>query len=193
MGNHDNCIAVLAADIFQQLQDLLGSVVVQCTGRLVAQQNVRILDNGSADRRPLLLSAGKLVRQLVAVLIQPQRFQQVVYVQRVVAQVRTDFHIFLNIQIRDQIVHLENIPQMLPAVQRQILFIHFPNGFPVNGDLAAVRRFNAADDVQQRGFSGTGRPQQYTNLAFFNADVNAPKHIDTAFTLSEMFLDLLNL
>lgn len=51
MGNHDNCIAVLAADIFQQLQDLLGSVVVQCTGRLVAQQNVRILDNGSADRR----------------------------------------------------------------------------------------------------------------------------------------------
>ena len=74
---------------------------------------------------------------------------------------------------------------MLPAVQRQVLFVHFPNGFPVNGDLAAVRRFNAADDVQQRGFSGTGRPQQYADFAFFNADVNAPEHIDTAFTLSD--------
>ena len=108
----------------------------------------------------------------MAVLIQPQRFQQVVYVQRIVAQIRTDFHILLDIQVRDQIVHLENIPQMLPAVQRQILFVHFPNGFPVNGDLAAVRRFNAADDVQQRGFSGTGMSDQTDKLPVSNGEID---------------------
>ena len=82
MGYHHNGISILAADILDQFQNILGRAIVQRTGRLIAKQDVRILDDGSADGRSLLLTAGKLVGQLMPVFVQPQGFQKIVHIQR---------------------------------------------------------------------------------------------------------------
>ena len=58
VGNHDNGIAVFFIDGFDQLQDLLGCLIVQRTCRLIAQQDVRILDDGPSNRSSLLLTSG---------------------------------------------------------------------------------------------------------------------------------------
>ena len=48
---------------------------------LVAEQDIRIFHDGTADTGPLLLAAGELVWQLVTVLIEPQRVKQLVDVR----------------------------------------------------------------------------------------------------------------
>lgn len=90
MGDYDDGVPIFGVDVLNQLQDLLGGAVVQCAGGFVAEQDIRILDDGPANGNTLLLSAGKLVGQLIPVLIEPQRVQQLVDIQRIVRSPRID-------------------------------------------------------------------------------------------------------
>ena len=56
---HDDGVAVFLIYRLDQLQDFLGSIIIQGSCRLIAEKNVRILYNGTADSSPLLLTAGK--------------------------------------------------------------------------------------------------------------------------------------
>ena len=73
MCNQNHSTAELLIDFLNQLKDLLGSIVIQRAGRFIAEQNVRILDHGSADRGSLLLSARKLIWDLIPMFSQSQR------------------------------------------------------------------------------------------------------------------------
>ena len=72
MRNHDNGIAVFFIDRFDQFQDFLGCLIVQRSGRLIAEQDIRVLDDSSSDRGSLLLTTGLLIRQFVAVLVKSE-------------------------------------------------------------------------------------------------------------------------
>ena len=65
-------------DCFNQLQDFLGGVVIQRTGRLITKQDIRIFYNGTANGSSLLLASRKLVRKLPLMFIKSQCFQQYV-------------------------------------------------------------------------------------------------------------------
>ena len=78
MGDHHGGAA--AAHLFQRALDLLLGAGVERAGRLVEQQDVRVLQDGAGDRHPLLLAARQLQaaladRRLVA---QRQRHDEVV-------------------------------------------------------------------------------------------------------------------
>ena len=51
---------IIPVDLFDQFQDRLGRLRVQCTGRLVTEKDLRITCQHSRDRNSLLLSTGKL-------------------------------------------------------------------------------------------------------------------------------------
>ena len=76
MRYHDDGVSVFLVYRLDQLQDFLGGLIIQCSCRLIAEKNVRILYNGTADSSPLLLTAGKLVGKLSLVLIDSQRMEQ---------------------------------------------------------------------------------------------------------------------
>src|SRR5690606_12940675 len=59
VGDHHDGLAVLAVELLQQAQDLLGGLAVQVAGGLVADQQGRVGDDRAGDRHPLLLAAGK--------------------------------------------------------------------------------------------------------------------------------------
>ena len=86
----DDGAAVLVIDILHELQDFLGRLVVKRARGLVAQQQARVFDERTADGAALLLAARNLTRELVAVLAEAQRTQQVVDIERVFGQVRRD-------------------------------------------------------------------------------------------------------
>ena len=73
---HDDGVAVFLVYRLDQLQDFLGGLIIQCSCRLIAEKNVRILYNGTADSSPLLLTAGKLCRISVAAVGKPDLFQR---------------------------------------------------------------------------------------------------------------------
>ena len=115
--DHNDRISRFLINRLNQLQNFLRSVVIKCTRRLIAQQDIRIFHDRTADCRSLLLTAGELIRQLPLMLINTQGMQKLVHIKRTVTQICAYLHIFPHRQIRDQVVHLKNIAQMLPAVK----------------------------------------------------------------------------
>ena len=66
VGDHDDGLAVLAVELLQQAEDLLGGLAVEVAGRLVADQQRRIGDDRAGDGDALLLAAGQLARLVLA-------------------------------------------------------------------------------------------------------------------------------
>ena len=93
-------------------------MIIECARRLIAEQNIRVLDDRPSDGYSLLLTAGELIRELVSVLIKSQRMSQFINIQRMIGQIRADLDIFLYVQIPDQVIHLKDITEMLAPVLR---------------------------------------------------------------------------
>ena len=72
MGYHYDRIPVFVIDFFNQIQNIFGRIIIQCSGRLIAQKNIRIFYNRTSDRGTLLLSTGKLIWQFMTMFIQPK-------------------------------------------------------------------------------------------------------------------------
>ena len=83
VGDNDDGAAVGAVDVLHELQDFLGRLVVERARGLVAQQQARVFDERATDGTALLLAARNLTRKFVAVLVEAQRTQQVVDIERV--------------------------------------------------------------------------------------------------------------
>ena len=64
-----------------ELEDLLGGLVVERARGLVAQDEVRIIDEGATDGAALLLATGDLARELVAMFPEAERAQKVLHGQ----------------------------------------------------------------------------------------------------------------
>ena len=60
--DHHDCLAVIAVQRLQQVEDFVARLAVQVAGRLVAQQQRRVGDDGPGDADPLFLSARELPR-----------------------------------------------------------------------------------------------------------------------------------
>ncbi len=58
--------AQVLIDAGDRLQHHLAGRIVECAGRLVAQQDLGLLHDRARDRHPLLLAAGQLGRKMVA-------------------------------------------------------------------------------------------------------------------------------
>ena len=56
--------ALCLANILQQLQHFLAGLVIERTGRLIAQQQLRLFGNRAGDGYTLLFAAGQLCREI---------------------------------------------------------------------------------------------------------------------------------
>ena len=83
--DHHDSIAILLIDRLDESEDFLGRIVIQCTGWFVTQQDVRVLDDCTANGTSLLLSTGQLIWQLSLMLIDAQCMKQFIHIQRMVA------------------------------------------------------------------------------------------------------------
>ena len=67
--DHDRRL-VLPAHVLQNLQDLLARLVIQGTGRLIAQEELGLLGERPGNCDPLLLPARQLGREFIDVVCQ---------------------------------------------------------------------------------------------------------------------------
>ena len=154
MRNKDNGVAVFFVHALDEVEYLLGGLVVKRARRLVAQQDVGVFDYRPADGGALLLAAGKLRGHLVPVLPQAERFEDILRRQGLVGKIRADLDVFLDRQVRDEVIRLENIAQVLAAIQRKLPLAHRGDLLSADADAARVGRFDAADYIQKRRFAG---------------------------------------
>ena len=74
VGHHDDRLASLVESP-QQGHDLVGRHGIQVAGRLVGQDDVRVVDQGPGDGHPLAFPAGELGRPMVHAPGEPGQFQ----------------------------------------------------------------------------------------------------------------------
>ena len=71
--DHDD--QFILCDLLEQLHDLYAGFTVQRTGRLVCQQNIRIVDKRTGDGNALYLPAGHLIGLFMHVVAKTNLFQ----------------------------------------------------------------------------------------------------------------------
>ena len=74
--DHDDRLAGLV-ELGQQLHDLVAGLRVEVAGRLVGQDDVRVVDQDAGDGHALLLAAGELHRPVVEPVAQADQLGQV--------------------------------------------------------------------------------------------------------------------
>ena len=193
MGDNDDGAAVLAIDILHELQDFLGRLIVERARGLVAQQQTRVFDERAADGTALLLAARDLARELVAVLVEAQRTQQVVDIERVFGQVRRDLDVLLDGEIGHQVVELEDKAQLTAAILTQIGRLKHREVAAVHQNRAGIGILQAANQVKKRGLARTRRPQHDADLAAIDGRVDAIEHRQARISIAIVFLEILNL
>ena len=83
--NHDNGISVFLIHGFNQLQDLFGSIVVQSTGWLIAEQDIRVLYDRTSNGSTLLLTTGKLIGEFTLMICKTKCIKKFIHIQGMVA------------------------------------------------------------------------------------------------------------
>ena len=165
MRDNDHRFLHGAAQRLQQFQNRLAGLVVQCAGRLVAEQELGVFGNRPGDGHPLLFPAGKLRREIVHPFRQADRLQRFGGIHRRTAQFRRQLHVFQRRQVLHQVVKLENKPHFVPPVLRELPVILRTQHRLPDADFTGITRIHAAQQVQQRRFPGAARPDNHAELA----------------------------
>ena len=176
-------------DILHELQDFLGRLIVERARRLVAQQQTWVFDERAADGTALLLAARNLARELVAVLVEAQRTQQVVDIERVFGQVRRDLDVFLDGEVRHQIIELEHEAQFAASVFAQVSGLEHREVAAVHHDGAAVGILQAADQVEKGRLARARGPQHDADLAAVDGRVDAIEYRQARITVAVVLFE----
>lgn len=114
-------------------------------------------------------------------LVKTERFQYFIRVKRIVAQICAYFNILLDVEVGYEIVLLEDISEVLPAIQRQPFLVHICGLFAVYGNISAVGTVDTSYDIQKGGLARAGRTEQY---AYFSFSISASIPFNTSTRLS---------
>lgn len=126
-------------------------------------------------------------------LVEAQRTQQVVDIERVFGQVRRDLDVLLDGEIGHQVVELEDKTQLTAAILAQVGRLEHREVAAVHHDGAAVGILQAADQVKKRRLARTRRPQHDADLSAVDGRVDAVEHRQARITVAVMLFEILNL
>ena len=197
MGDEDQRGAVLAVQRKQQVGDFIPGVTVEIAGGFIGKQQLRAAVERARQRDPLLLAAGKLYRQMVQALTQPQLLQQcpgaaAALAIAFAAQQRRKLDIFQRIEGGDQHKRLKNKADVLSAQLSPRLFVHLMQRLSEQRNLPAAAVVQPGEDRQQRRFTGPRLANQGDGLPLFDNQLNSGKDGKLMLTLTDGFLKMMN-
>ena len=139
--------------------NILTGTAVQVSCRLVGQKDGGFTGKRPGNSHPLLLSAGKLVRKLFQLFLDFQEgddLPTIVLVDRSPVQQNWQHNIFPDIQSLHQVVLLKDKPDAAPAKYSECFIIHAGELFVSYADGSRGGGVQAAQHVEQGGFSAPG-------------------------------------
>ncbi len=185
MRDDDKGNAAFAIKLEQEVEDLCPRAAVQVPGRFIRQDDRGFVDQRPGDRHSLLLPSGKLHRPVLHALFQSDQPQHLLrafapaFVYPGVSQ--RQFHIRRRRRTAQQVETLEYETHLPVADFRQRVVLQFRNRFPVQPVGARGRPVQAADDVHQGAFPGSGRPHDRHDVAALDAQGQSVQGIHVHF------------
>ena len=182
MGDDGRGRTELAVDPLEDLEDEPPGLEIEGAGGLVAEEDVGTLRHGAGDGDALLLAARELGREVVEAVAEADEPERVGGVERVLGDVRHERDVLARREARDQVVELEDEPDVLAAVrgeERVVLAREVVIGVV---DVAGRRHVEPAQDVEQRRLPAPGGAEQRDELAGVELEVDAAErdHVDLA-------------
>ena len=157
--------------------------------------SVGIGDDGARDADALLLAARQLTRIVLGAIRQPDDLQRDARALlplrlRELREQQRQLDVLLGRQHGQQVVELEDEPDVLRAPLRELAAAEGAHRHAVHFDGAAGRRVEAADQIEQRRLAGSRRSHQREEIALRNLQVHALEHVDALAAAGEMFVDV---
>ena len=149
---------------------LLAELEVQCTQRLVQQQDLRLIDQTAGNGNTLLLAAGHLADAAALKALQADHLQHIAHLAADglfvhLLQAQAKGHILKHVQVREQRVLLEH------GIHRTLIGGHTSNILALQQHLTRVGFQEACDQAQGGGLAAAGRTQQRYELFVMDVQV----------------------
>ena len=185
---HDDDCSALLVQLTEQVEHDLLIPLIEIAGRLVGENQLRVVDERAGDAHALLLTAGQLAGQVMRTLLQPhsfQRFHRLLLIDYRMVVLR-HHHVLHRRQMRHEVKLLEHESDHVLAHIGELAGVQIlqPAAFEHDGTLR--RRIHAADHVHQRGFAGTGRADNRQPLPLRNGQTQVVDGVQIAVNLGNV-------
>src|ERR1017187_2170328 len=185
VGDQDDGIALLV-EAFEEAHDFVAGGGIEVAGGLVGQQNGRVVDERAGDRDALALAAGKLVRLVVHAGFQIDLAHGYFGALQALGAGHAGvdqgkFHVVQRGGAGQQVEGLEDEADLPVADARQLVVGHLADQVAVDVVQALGGGIEAADQVHEGGFTGTGRSHDGDVFAAFDFDIDAGDGVENLF------------
>ena len=144
--HHDGALVLGLHFLADQLGDLLAAVRVQARGRLVCEDQLWVADEGTSDRRPLLLATRHLTRILRVGGLDPQVVHEGADLGLtrglvlLALELRDQLELIADTHVGQELVVLEDKTQQFQALARPLLLAQLGEVLACYGDASLVGR-----------------------------------------------------
>ena len=183
-----------AGEVADQLHDVGAGVLIEGRGRLVANQEGRLVDQRAGDRDALLLTAGERVgpaffAALEADLIDDRQGAFTGFVIRPTLDQEGDHHVLDDGERRDEVEGLEDEAEVPAAERRELFLAEAVEALTEDLDRARLRRERAGDDGEEGRLPATRGTDQHDELAAAGLEVGLLERDDLIVRRAEEHVD----
>src|SRR5580704_13486478 len=178
MGDHQDSFAVFLGEAGEEVENFVGAFAVEVAGRLIAEQESGVGNDGAGDGDALFLSAGKLARIVIHAVAETYDSESSFHVLtplgfRELGEEQRQLHVLKRREHGDQVVHLKNKSDVASAPFGELAAGHVGDFVAGDSDAAAGRHVQAAQKIQERGFAGATGTHEGDELAFVDVEIQA--------------------
>ena len=168
MRDHDD--ETVFGDLFQYLHHLHARLAVERAGRLIGEQNVRVVDKRSRDGDALHLAAGHLVRLFVELVAEAHALKRLdgALAALALAHARErerQLHVAQYRLVRNEVIALEDEADGVVAIAVPVGVGEILCRSAIDDEIAARVVVKAADDVEQRRLAAARMAEDGDKLA----------------------------
>ena len=184
--DEDNRDAALPVELLEDVHDLAARARIEVSGRLVREDDRRLIDERSRDRNTLLLTARQLVRKVVKAVAKPDDLERLhgaavalgpLHLRPTVVEQR-QLDVVERRRPGQQVEALEHESDLLVAHDGELVLRHARDVLAVEEVFAAGGAVEAAEDVHQRRLAGSRRARDRHELAGLDVHVRAAQRAD---------------
>ena len=185
MGDDDEGLPQLVAQVEEELVQLLLVLCVEATRGLVGKDYLRAVDEGAGHGYALLLSTRELGRLVGGTVGEVQVVEHLHSAAAGIAHAGSGnegghHHVLHGGEFGQQLVKLEYEADMPVAEGRELLLLISGDVDAIEEHTAAVGAVERADYLQQRGLAGSAGTYDADHLSLVDGEVDAFEHFECA-------------
>ena len=182
VGHDDKGLTELVAQIEEELVELLLVLRVEGARRLVGQDDGGVVDECTGHGHTLFLTTGEFVGLVGGTVGQSHEIEQLLRTcaglfRRGTRDIGRNHDVLDGRELGEQLVELEHKPQMAVAEIAQLLRGQGGDINAVDHDASRVRTVEGADDLKQRGLTGSRGADDTDDLTAVDMEVDAFQYL----------------